>query len=191
MPKKEETRIRIMSVALKLFSEQGYYQATTKQIAEAAKVNEITLFRHFGNKENLFNVTTEYYVREMHLKDEVELLASQNFEKSMCEIMADYLENCKRNKKLYKIQMRLPDEMKAFVKLKMSREFKREIMVYFQHLLDDGVIKGDVEVMATTMINSVLGAYTIYLLSVDTFSETSIDELVQEHARQFVSYYRV
>lgn len=191
MSKKDETRIRIMSTALKLFSEQGYTRATTKQIAEKSNVNEITLFRHFGNKEALFQETLEYYVEEMHLDDEIERLISQDFEKSMSEIAADYLDYCMRNKSLYLIQMRLPDNMEKFVKLKMSRGFKKGIIPYFQHLESQGMIKGDLEKMASTFINSILGAYTIYLLSKDTFSSASIEELVQEHARQFVSYYRV
>lgn len=191
MSKKDETRTRIMSTALQLFSEQGYTRATTKQIAEKANVNEITLFRHFGNKETLFQETLEFYVQEMHLKDEIERLISQDFEKSMCEIAVDYLEYCKRNRSLYLIQMRLPDNMKKFVKLKMSRGFKRGIIPYFTHLQSEELVNGDPEKMAATFINSILGAYTIFLLSNDTFSSIPIEELVLEHARQFVSYYRV
>ena len=48
-----ETRQRIISAALQLFGQLGYSQATTRAIASAAGVNEVTLFRHFGNKKNL------------------------------------------------------------------------------------------------------------------------------------------
>lgn len=191
MSKKEETRERIMSVALQLFSKEGYIKATTKQIAVESGVNEITLFRHFGNKENLFHETLEYYVEEMHLESEIGRLTSQDFEKSMCEIAADYLEFCKRNKNFYQIQMRLPDDMKKFVKLKLSRGVKKELLKYFNHLKEEGMVTGDPEIMAVTFIESILGAYTIHLLSNDTFSRIPIEELAQEHARQFVSYYRV
>jgi len=49
----ETTRERIMEAATKLFSEKGYAGATTRAIAEMAGVNDVTLFRHFGTKENL------------------------------------------------------------------------------------------------------------------------------------------
>jgi AcrR family transcriptional regulator len=49
----EETRQRIILAALQLFGQLGYSQATTQAIASAAGVNEVTLFRHFGNKKNL------------------------------------------------------------------------------------------------------------------------------------------
>lgn len=48
-----ETKQRLIDAALKLFGEIGYTRASTRAIAEQAGVNEVTLFRHFGNKKNL------------------------------------------------------------------------------------------------------------------------------------------
>ncbi|MGI8933964.1 MAG: TetR family transcriptional regulator [Phormidesmis sp.] len=42
-----------MRAALTLFSLQGITATTTKQIAERARVNEVTLFRQFGSKQGL------------------------------------------------------------------------------------------------------------------------------------------
>jgi AcrR family transcriptional regulator len=50
----DETRQRILQAAAQVFAEQGYARATTRALATAAGVNEVTLFRHFGNKQNLF-----------------------------------------------------------------------------------------------------------------------------------------
>jgi AcrR family transcriptional regulator len=47
------TRQRIVNTALELFASQGITETTTRQIADCAKVNEVTLFRHFGNKHGL------------------------------------------------------------------------------------------------------------------------------------------
>lgn len=47
------TRQRLIYAALQLFSTQGITETTTRQIAELAHVNEVTLFRHFGNKQGL------------------------------------------------------------------------------------------------------------------------------------------
>lgn len=49
------TEQKILDAALKLFSEKGYTGATTRVIAEEAGVNELTLFRKFKTKENLFH----------------------------------------------------------------------------------------------------------------------------------------
>ena len=50
----EDTRQRILDAALQLCSERGYHGVSTRAIAALAGVNEVTLFRHFGSKKNLF-----------------------------------------------------------------------------------------------------------------------------------------
>ncbi len=47
------TRQRIVNTALDLFARQGITETTTRQIADRAEINEVTLFRHFGNKHGL------------------------------------------------------------------------------------------------------------------------------------------
>jgi AcrR family transcriptional regulator len=47
------TRQRLINAALELFSSQGVTETTTRQIAELAQVNEVTLFRQFGNKQGI------------------------------------------------------------------------------------------------------------------------------------------
>ena len=51
----DDTRSRIMAAAAEVFACKGYAGATTRALAAAAGVNEVTLFRHFGSKKNLFS----------------------------------------------------------------------------------------------------------------------------------------
>lgn len=53
MSSQSSTRQRLIQSALQLFITQGISGTTTRQIAEAAEVNEVTLFRHFGSKHGL------------------------------------------------------------------------------------------------------------------------------------------
>jgi AcrR family transcriptional regulator len=57
----DETRQRIIQAAARVFAEKGYARATTRALAATAGVNEVTLFRHFGNKQGLFAAVTEQY----------------------------------------------------------------------------------------------------------------------------------
>lgn len=50
----KQTKHRIIDAAMQLFYEQGYKGTTTKAIAERAKISEVTLFRYFHTKEELF-----------------------------------------------------------------------------------------------------------------------------------------
>jgi AcrR family transcriptional regulator len=63
MAKKDphDTRQHILEAALAVFAEKGYTGATTKAIACKAGINEVTLFRHFGNKKTLLkSVITKF-----------------------------------------------------------------------------------------------------------------------------------
>ena len=57
----EDTRKRIISAALQLFGQVGYAEATTRRIAKAAGINEVTLFRHFGSKKGLLIACLEAF----------------------------------------------------------------------------------------------------------------------------------
>lgn len=48
-------RIRLLAAAAEVFAHHGVAGATTRRIAEAAGVNEVTLFRHFGSKDALLD----------------------------------------------------------------------------------------------------------------------------------------
>jgi AcrR family transcriptional regulator len=50
---REATRARIVAAFLRLATERGIDATTTRAIAEEAGVNELTLFRHFGDKATL------------------------------------------------------------------------------------------------------------------------------------------
>ncbi|HEY9828123.1 MAG TPA: TetR/AcrR family transcriptional regulator [Stenomitos sp.] len=53
------TRHRLIQAALELFMTQGVGATTTRKIAELAEVNEVTLFRQFGNKQGLLLAVVE------------------------------------------------------------------------------------------------------------------------------------
>ena len=186
-----DTSKKIMKVALKLFSEQGYYPTTTKQIAEEADVNELTIFRHFGSKSNLFQITTEYYVLDSKIDSILKNTEDLNFEEAMFVITNRIYKLLIQNTKLYKVQMKLSDNEKDFVKLKLSRKIISILKDYFEVLKENNKIKGEPYIMAVTLINSLLGAFTIEILGDYTVSNIKWEELVEEHTKQFVSLYKI
>lgn len=48
-----DRRQEILAAAARVFAQYGFLGATTRRIAEAAGVNEVTLFRYFGSKDTL------------------------------------------------------------------------------------------------------------------------------------------
>jgi len=69
------TRDRILDSARALFFELGFKGATTRAIAQKAEVNETTLFRNFGSKENLLKELVE---RETDLTEVLAKLPEAN-----------------------------------------------------------------------------------------------------------------
>jgi AcrR family transcriptional regulator len=51
----ESTRERLLAAGLELLSERGYRGATARDIARAAEVTEVTLYRHFSSKDELLS----------------------------------------------------------------------------------------------------------------------------------------
>src|SRR5947209_5466280 len=49
-----DRREQILDAAMHLFARRGFSGATTRQIADAAGVNEAIIFRHFPSKEDLY-----------------------------------------------------------------------------------------------------------------------------------------
>lgn len=58
-----ENRCRILTAAARVYAEFGFRGATTRRIATAAGVNEVTLFRTFGSKEALIEEALRNHAR--------------------------------------------------------------------------------------------------------------------------------
>ncbi|MCZ6639671.1 MAG: TetR/AcrR family transcriptional regulator, partial [Candidatus Dadabacteria bacterium] len=63
-PERINTREKILDTAIQLFAEKGFNGTTTKEIAEAAEVNESLIFRHFSTKRELYGAIIEKKIDE-------------------------------------------------------------------------------------------------------------------------------
>ncbi len=82
-----------MEAAFALFAEKGFAGATTREIAEQADVNEVTVFRHFGSKETLFQEVIELYSPVAMLTQELaQRLTGDDVRANLEHLAAQYLE---------------------------------------------------------------------------------------------------
>ncbi len=91
----QTTRQRLIQSALDLFVEQGVSNTTTRQIAALAEVNEVTLFRHFGNKYGLLLAVIEESPPFTHLGEALakRLTSASNFEQALKAYANLYLQS--------------------------------------------------------------------------------------------------
>ncbi len=61
-PRGEDTRLRLIQAALKIFGEYGFEGAGTRMLAEAAGANLAAIPYHFGSKEGLYRAAAEFIV---------------------------------------------------------------------------------------------------------------------------------
>ncbi len=77
-PELQDAREKILTIACRLFSQQGYESTSLSQVAKEAKVSKALIFWHFDTKEKLFetalrNILEPYFIS----MDELEGLDEQ------------------------------------------------------------------------------------------------------------------
>jgi AcrR family transcriptional regulator len=89
----QSTRQRLIQSALELFVAQGVSSTTTRQIAAAAEVNEVTLFRQFGNKYGLLLAVIQESTPFTHLGEALSqrLTSSSHFDQALMAYATLYL----------------------------------------------------------------------------------------------------
>jgi AcrR family transcriptional regulator len=63
--KKQETRRRLLEIALKLFREQGYDTTPVKQITKTAGIAKGTFFNYFDSKEAILPALAEWRLQQL------------------------------------------------------------------------------------------------------------------------------
>ncbi|MGD9226985.1 MAG: TetR/AcrR family transcriptional regulator [Desulfobacterales bacterium] len=88
---KENTRVRIINSAKKLFAEQGYQKTTIVDISKQAGVSEAALYEYFQGKEDLLLTIPDLWVSEL-LKDlDEQLFGVQGAENKLRKYLWWYL----------------------------------------------------------------------------------------------------
>lgn len=160
----EDTRQRIMAAAMQLFGQVGYTQAATRAIAEAAGVNEVTLFRHFGSKKNLLLACIQAFNAASF---------SGTFES---ELTGDYAEDILR---MARLQIKDTAEHMDLLRLLISDAHSvpelRQMMLsggrgnvarlqaYFQRQIDAGVVRPDLPADALESAFDGMFSWTVIL----------------------------
>lgn len=97
--KRSETELKIIESAFEMIAASGYKETTTRKIATDAGVNEVTIFRLFKTKDNLFRQMIDHYANIDYIKGNLKLNPTGDFEydiKILCRAMLKRIN--KRNK---------------------------------------------------------------------------------------------
>ena len=145
--KTSETSERLLKATLKLISEKGYLGATTREIAQEAGVTELTLFRHFGSKERLFEELLKSHTFLPKLRELLPELDSLSGEEALHLIATRFLVSLKERKSMVKIMYSevtsYPEKIKE-VYNKFIDDMRCTLADFFKGLQQSGFLRKDV-----------------------------------------------
>jgi AcrR family transcriptional regulator len=155
---KSDTKERIFEAALAVFSEKGFAAATTRAVAERAGVNEVTLFRHFGSKENLLQEAIVRYSPLAMLTDTFDSELTGDPRQDLTHIAHTYIE--KALERVDQIRIGIMEAPRNPELAKYTSEIPRRLTThlasYFETLHAEGKIKNANFFMMAQMFYAVL-----------------------------------
>jgi len=181
---------RLMTAAVELMAEKGYDGTTTKEIAAAAGVNEITLFRHFGSKQQLL----EQVFRSFHYGDEMTALFREaltgDLHRDLLLISRTYHRIMNRNRKLLSIALKGSGQLPQEVYREAGRhpQILRDLLTgYFADMAaKKKVYTPNPEMTALSFMWMNYGAFVSGLEAKRAAPEDKIEAFIEESVRLFV-----
>lgn len=151
---------QIVEAAIRVFIKKGFLQATTQEIAKEADVAEVTLFRKFSTKQNLFEFVITRALEDKFKSKLQKLAEIEDIDIFFKSILSDRLSMISRNEMLVKLLIsesilgNLPEQM-DFTKL-IFASLKDAVQMHFSRLQQ----KVDAEFYAK-QLGSILLGYVI------------------------------
>jgi AcrR family transcriptional regulator len=185
----EDTGHRILQAAALVFAERGYTRATTRALAAAAGVNEVTLFRHFGSKKNLFAAVLQQYGGPA-LSAELEGLLSGDYRQDLLAVGKLLMQVLWERRDAMRLMLceaaHFPEVQSVMVE--NPRQLRLAMARYFQQQIERGRVRAfDPEALAQAFIGMFF-SYTIGrgILEDEIAPALSIEDLVVQFVDLFI-----
>ncbi|MDQ0114203.1 TetR/AcrR family transcriptional regulator [Paenibacillus harenae] len=183
-----DSKTKLMIAAIDLMAEKGYKGVSTKEIAAAAEVSEMTLFRNFGSKQNLLDRAVDHY----HYS--VEMTQVFN-EKIVWDLRADlfmisdmYHEIMNSNRKLFLIV--LGDNELSAIREKAQKHPRTLLELLTNYLTDmqrkNKSVSTDAQAQAITFMWMNYGAFMSQLYGASPFMERTTQDYMKSSIDLFV-----
>ena len=175
----EETKKRILASARTVFVEEGYAQASMRQIARASGISVGALYLHFRNKEKLYLTFVQEWMEQLNGETREALLDMDDPMEAMRAFIIITIEFVRRNREIIILQGR---ELGFHFGIELKREFFRERRGVIADIVRRGVAKGvfrecDADEAAKVIFNTLRGFGVSMVLDEDAMfaSEACVD----------------
>ncbi|MBG9734850.1 TetR/AcrR family transcriptional regulator [Paenibacillus alvei] len=183
-----DSKSRLMLAAIDLMAEKGYKGVSTKEIASAAGVSEMTLFRNFGSKLNLLENAVERYHYSVEMTRIFNETVTWDLRKDLLGISQMYHEIMDRNRKLFLIVLR--DDELIEIREKAQKHPRKLLELLTQYFTDmqsrNRMIQIDAETQAITFMWMNYGAFMTQLFGATTITKVSLQAFIESSIELFV-----
>jgi AcrR family transcriptional regulator len=164
-----EVREALLRATVKLFAEGGAKAASTRRIAKEAGVNEVTLFRHFGKKEDLICSAMRWFAEQ----NRADALPTEPRDPAR-----ELTEWCRHHHtRMYRLRTLIRTCMADFLEhpdrnsptLKLPIQINNELHEYLLRLRASGIAPGDWD--ARSAANMLMGSLFSDAMSRDSMPE--------------------
>jgi AcrR family transcriptional regulator len=158
---------QILDAAAHVFSQKGYQNATTKEIAEAADVSEGTLYNYFANKRELLIGVARAYADEVIA--DMETIQAEGYAELLAQFMANRFRRG-RERRLFMVFLHEShwneDVRRYYVEEAMHHIIARTEQ-HMSELIEMGVLRGvDPMIAARTMSATIMGFAALFELGI-------------------------
>lgn len=183
----DETEQRIIEAAIKVFSEKGFAGASTREIADSAGVNEVTLFRRFGSKKNILHhiihQAVEIYGYHVVVEPVAKILEERDLtiRQKLLNLLKDRYQLIMKHFPLLKIMLQessLNTEIRNLFFEKVIMKAIKVAEIFIREGIKSGYIKEDVDSM--TALRSLMGMLMFLIIQQNFFVKFTEQEVEQE-----------
>jgi len=99
----KDTKDKLLDSTLSLIDKKPFHQISTKEIADKSGVAEVTLFRHFTNKESILDILTEKFFKMIVGFETLNINSEEIFRTELIKFFTKTTKSDPLQRKLFKI----------------------------------------------------------------------------------------
>jgi AcrR family transcriptional regulator len=175
----DETRERILQAAEEAFMERGYVRSTTRAIAEAAGVNEVTLFRHFGSKRNLLQALVQTHSAIPDFVELVEKRLGDDYRRDLTVLGTAFFRALTERRNALRLMLCEADEVPEVraIMAQIPGQLRQLTTRYIQKHIDAGKVR---DLGAEHMAQAFLGMFFAYIIGSNMLDTPAVPDASPE-----------
>ena len=156
----KETKDKLLDGTLSLIDKKPFHQISTKEIAEESGVAEVTLFRHFTNKESLLDILTDKFFKMIVGFETLNINSEERFRTELIKFFNKTTKSDSLQRKLFKIFLYIGMYRKKTF-FKYASQYERTIAGPIEQIVDYGKkhwgyrIELDTDITVKLLLNSI------------------------------------